>query len=477
MPRALAHALLTFLLGLLFCVASFHLASADEPQPTETGSDQPATGDPISFKRDVAPILMKNCLACHGQQEPKGEYQLSSYEKLMKEGYSGSPVITPGKPEESELLRLVSSEDADERMPKEADPLPAEAVERIKRWIEQGAKYDADDPKAPLASIVPQARHPDPPTVYRVAVPVTALAFGPDGSRLASSGYHEIILWNPSDGALISRIKDVAERTYGLAFSPDGTLLAAASGTPGQLGEVRLFSVADGALVRQLASLPDAAFGVAFSPDGSRLAACGADRSIRIFDVASGTQQVLIEDHADWVLAIAFSPDGAHLASASRDKTAKVFDAKTGESVLTYPGHNEIVYAVHFNADGTQVLSCGRDKKVHLWQVSDGKLLGDIGGFGGDVFGLIVEAGQIFTCGADRMIRQHEIEKRNEVRGYAGHGDWVYRIAYHDPTKRLASGAYDGEIRVWNVADGSLVTAFRGAPGFSPPAGNQQAAR
>ncbi|MBX7071937.1 MAG: hypothetical protein K1X71_02210 [Pirellulales bacterium] len=422
--------------------------------------------EPVSFKNQIAPLLINKCLACHGEQDPKGEYQIHTFERVLKDGYSGSPVISAGKPDESELLRLIASEEPEERMPKEADPLSPEQVALVRRWIEEGAKYDADDPKATLASIVPPATHPAAPPEYRVALPVTALAFSPDGARLAAAGYHEVTVWNPNDGALLQRIGNIAERVYGLAYSSDGALLAVAAGTPGSLGEVRLFSTADGSLVRHLVSLSDSALDVAFSPDGAKLAACAADRSIRVFDVATGAQEVLIEDHADWVMAIAWSPDGSKLASASRDKTAKVFDAKTGDAIITYPGHAEIVYSVDFNADGTQVLTSGRDKKIHVWSVAEAKLVGDIGGYGQDVLAVDCQGGQIFSCSADHTVRQHALDSRAETRNYAGHADWVYALAYHDGLKRLATGGYDGEVRVWNVADGAPIATFKAAPGL-----------
>lgn len=463
--------------GLLGAIAS---SRADEPAAEQTpasptpaavaedaAKEEGAAPPPVSFQKEIAPLLVQACLACHGDKDPQGEYQLTTFENLTKHGYSDSPVVTPGKPAESELYNLISAEDADVRMPKEADPLSAAQVALVHRWIVEGAKYDAADPQAPLASILPPATHVDPPESYRVALPVTALAFHPQGTELAVGGYYEITIWNPVDGALLRRIKNVAQRTYGLAYSPDGSRLATASGAPGQMGEVRLYDAAQGTLVAQLGSMSDVAFDVAFSPDGAKIAACGADRSIRIFDVATGQQEVLIEDHADWVLGIAWSPDGARLASASRDKTAKLFDAKTGDALVTYPEHGEPVYGVAFNADGTQVLSAGRDKRILIWNPADGKQVAAIGGFGNEVFQIAFSAGQIYGCSADKTVRQFAAENRAAVRSYAGHADWIYSLAISEPTRRLATGSYDGEVRVWNLDDGALITTFRAAPGLS----------
>ncbi len=111
-----------------------------------------AADAPVSFSKDIAPIFVKNCQACHGPREAKGAYQLYNFELLMKPGESGDPAISAGKPEASYLYSLVAESDKDIRMPKDGDPLPAEQVALIKRWITEGAKYDAADPKATLAS-------------------------------------------------------------------------------------------------------------------------------------------------------------------------------------------------------------------------------------------------------------------------------------------------------------------------------------
>jgi len=442
--------------------------SSANPQPAAKGAkaDDPAAGLPVvSFRRQVAPILVEQCLACHGQDDPEGEFQLFDFEHLLKRGVSGTPSITPGSAAQSELFLRLCEKDEDRRMPSEADPLPAAQVQLIQHWIDQGAKFDGKDVKTPLASLIPRRAHPDPPETYRRPLPITALAFSPDGSELAVSGYHEVIVLHTADGSLARRIRDVDQRVYGLSYSSDGSLLAVAAGTPGSSGEIGLYRADNGQLVRSLATMADVALGVEFSPDGKRLAGCSADRTVRIFDVAGGEQQVLIEDHADWVLDVAFNHDGSRLATASRDKTAKIFDTATGESLATFRGHGDVVFAVAFKPDGKAVFSAGRDKRVRIWNPADGKQIAEIGGFGRDIYDLLLADGQVFTASADRIVRQHDAETRKLVRNYSGHADWVFSLAYLGANHLLASGGYDGEVRLWNTEDGSLVRGLIAAPG------------
>lgn len=440
------------------------LAAADDKAEKPAGDKK---ADPVSFSKDIAPILLKNCQACHGQKDAKSNYRLHTYQQMLKPGDFELPTVTAGKLDESELYRIVAEEtDPDSWMPKEGDRLPAEEIALIKRWIEEGAKYDAKDKEAPLASIVPTAKHADPPEAYRVPLPVTAVAFSPDGKELAVGGYHEITVWDPAAGNLLRRIKNVAERTYRLAYSPDGKYLAAASGDPGRLGEVRLFDAASGKLARVLGTMSDAAFAVAFSPDGQRLAASSADRSIRVYDVESASQLVLIEDHADWVMSVAWSHDGNLLVSASRDKTSKVFDANTGQSQITYSGHGNTVYDASFSPDNKQVLSGGADKQIHVWNVSDAKKTANIGGFGNEVYVSQVIGDQLYCASADKTAKQFNVNDRKLIRNYAGHTDWVYTLAVNPEAKRLATGTYDGEVRIWNTEDGAEVVKFFAAPGY-----------
>lgn len=438
----------------------------------------------VSFRKDVAPVLVKRCLACHGEQKFKGGYRLHTFESLMKPGKSGDVPVAAGKPQESILLQMIVSGE----MPKSADPLPKEEVDSITKWIAGGAKFDGDDLKGEIVSSVIWT-HPDPPEVYSRPFPITAIAFRPDGKELAVGGHHEITVWNAEDGTLLRRIKNVAERTYALAYSKDGSQLAAAGGTPGQLGEVRLFQSADGKLIRPVGSMSDCAFDVAFSPDGKRIAACGADHRVRVYDIATGEQDLLIDDHTDWVMGVAWSPDGGKIASASRDKTCKVFDAKTGDLLLTYPDHASTVYDIAFNADGSQAISCGGDNRIRVWHPTDQgyedkemkkkkrQHIHEISGFNGELFHLKFHDGRVFACSSDQTVRQHDAAKRNQIQQYTGHGAWVFALDYNPATKRLATGSLDGEVRIWNAeekdAAKALVATFIAAPGYKPPTAQQ----
>ena len=424
-----------------------------------------AQDTPVSFRNDIAPVLAKKCVACHSPEKTKGGFQLHTFAALSKGADSKSPTVTAGQPEKSELFLRLVAPDPDDRMPQKDDPLPPAQIALIRRWIQEGAKFDGPDPSAPLATLIPREPHPLPPEIYPHPVPVLALAFSPDGREVATGGYHEILFWNSSDGKLLRRLKNLAERTQHLAYSPDGSWLAAASGTPGKIGEIKLFHPRTGEEIKTLVTTPDAQFAVVFSPDGARLAAGGADNAIRIFNVASGAQERLIEQHADWVFSLAWSPDGARIASASRDKSARLFDAATGQMEHAYLGHNEAVFDVVFSPDGKRIISAGRDKKIHLWQDDAPKKASEISGFDGDVLALAGDGPNIFSAGADKKIRQHSIAKGELVRTFSGHHDWVYSLAVNRETGKLASGGYDGEVRIWSLDTGKLAVKFFAAPG------------
>ncbi len=112
------------------------------------------TAQPISFSRDVGPILSDRCFKCHGPDE--GARQADLRLDLRDEALY---VLAPEEPGESELLRRITSTDPDEQMPPPDSKLSISAaeIETLRRWIEQGASYERHWAFAPLAEAQPPA--------------------------------------------------------------------------------------------------------------------------------------------------------------------------------------------------------------------------------------------------------------------------------------------------------------------------------
>ncbi|CAN5886045.1 hypothetical protein BH23PLA1_BH23PLA1_31290 [soil metagenome] len=433
--------------------------------------DDDDKAETVSFLKDVAPILVENCVGCHNPRKAESRYDLTTFSKLAEGGAMGEGImLEPGDPDLSYFVELIR-EDGIPRMPYDTDPLPKEKIEIIEKWVLQGAEYDGDDPDDDWVAMLNRSRTVEIPERYPRPMPITALAFGPDGDSILTSGYHEINAFDLESGALAHRTPGLGERVYDIAVSPDGQWMATASGDPGQFGLGRLWKVAeDGAIepAGDLVESEDAVFAAAFRPDGKHVAFAGADRAIRVFEVESGERVAQIEDHADWIFDIAYSPDGKRIASASRDKTSKVFDAEAFESLVTFPGHGDTVYSVAFSGDGQLVASGGEDKQVRLWNhESEAKQARNIQGFEGPVFGLLFadEGKQLVTTGADGKIRVFDPDSGKPLHTLEGHNDWVYSLALSPDGKTLASGSWDGEVRLWGLEEAKLIKTFLAAPG------------
>src|SRR5437016_6652769 len=119
-----------------------------------------AATNQIQFNRDVRPILADNCYACHGpdKNQRKADLRLDSEESALADR-GAYKIITPGKPEQSELYRRISSVDPKVHMPQPrfGKNLTAKQVETIRQWIAQGAKWQKH------WSLIPPKRHDLPP--------------------------------------------------------------------------------------------------------------------------------------------------------------------------------------------------------------------------------------------------------------------------------------------------------------------------
>jgi len=128
----------------------------------------PAAAGEIDFNRDIRPILSNKCFTCHGPdtEARQASLRLDSFAGATGETDSGDAAITPGDPGKSELIRRITTDDVDERMPPAefGKSLSAAEKETLTRWIREGAPYakhwSYNPPQRPatpdpLASVTP----------------------------------------------------------------------------------------------------------------------------------------------------------------------------------------------------------------------------------------------------------------------------------------------------------------------------------
>jgi hypothetical protein len=109
--------------------------------PPESPPPQIPPTTHVSFVADIAPIIKESCFKCHGgEKSVKGGLNLSTKALMMKGGDSGA-VIVLMKPLESSFYTLLLSKESEERMPKKAKRLPGDQIEKIRRWILDGAEW------------------------------------------------------------------------------------------------------------------------------------------------------------------------------------------------------------------------------------------------------------------------------------------------------------------------------------------------
>ncbi|MGK2860843.1 MAG: DUF1553 domain-containing protein [Chitinophagaceae bacterium] len=98
-------------------------------------------GRKVDFSADVKPILNKKCITCHGGVKAKAGFSVLFREDALAKTESGKPAIIPGDPDGSEMIRRISSNDPEERMPYKHEALSKQEISILKRWIKQGAQW------------------------------------------------------------------------------------------------------------------------------------------------------------------------------------------------------------------------------------------------------------------------------------------------------------------------------------------------
>ncbi|HIM23843.1 MAG TPA: hypothetical protein EYM30_06545, partial [Verrucomicrobia bacterium] len=235
----------------------------------------------VSFYNEIRPILQGQCHGCHQPAKAKGEYVMTTFVQLLKGGESEEKAIVPSKPDESHLITLITPIDGEAEMPQKGDPLPAEQIALITRWVAEGA---ADD--TPVGA--KQRYDKDNPPVYSLPPVISSIDYSPDGTLIAVAGYHEVLLHNADGSGLAARLIGLSERVQKVKFSNDGKKLAVAGGLPARSGEIQIWNVGSRKLSMSIPVGYDTVFGVSWSPDNSKVAVGLSDSTVRAFDISNG---------------------------------------------------------------------------------------------------------------------------------------------------------------------------------------------
>ncbi len=132
--------------GLLLAAVCFFLGSTAYGQA-------PAHVDRLSFRQQVAPILVKKCLGCHNELKASGGLSMTTFAALKRGGkMAGETILRPGDPDGSSLIESVR-EGAALRMPYKLPPLTQVEIGTLSRWVKEGAEFDGPSASQTAAGI------------------------------------------------------------------------------------------------------------------------------------------------------------------------------------------------------------------------------------------------------------------------------------------------------------------------------------
>ncbi|MFA0731880.1 MAG: hypothetical protein LKKZDAJK_001570 [Candidatus Fervidibacter sp.] len=441
---------------------------------------------PVSYSKDIQPLLLKRCVVCHGEKKAEHDLRLDSYEAVMKGDREG-PVVVPGKSNESRLYLVVAGKKEPKMPPDPLPPLTPTELELLRRWIDEGAKADTAVPMpSPTQKPTPTPLPTPSPKPQRLKVnlavaetPLTvtvdfgptpalcALAFLPDGKRLLVGGYGEIVVWDLSEGQLAGRWGNLSGTVTAMAVSKDGRRVAVASGAPQQSATVTVLDEG-GATVARFTDPQDLVYSLAFSPDGKWLAAASADKAVYVWDLAAGKLAKALKEQADWMLGVAFSADGKWLAAGGADRLARIFDVANWQLVRKLE-HPETVFRLAFQPNGHLLaVAIGglSERGIWIWNAENGQRVRTLGGMKEPVLDVAFSPdGKLLAAAvADGTVRLYDAN--GNVRAtFQGHSDWVNAVAFHPDGMRLASASSDGTVRLWHTDGRSLAVLVQWAAG------------
>ncbi len=327
---------------------------------------------------------------------------------------------------------------------------PAHGIEaRTKRGEAERSKCSTRLTSFFLAASIAIAAPPTPPN------PSYSLAWAPNGQTIAVGGFREVRLYDASGKQIKTKLTGSTEAVRAVAYSRDGSLLAAGAGLPGRKGEVIVWRGTEQIL--RIDGHTDCVYGLAFSPNEKLLATSSYDKLIKLWDVATGKEVRTLKDHIDAVYALAFTPDGKRLVSGSADRSIKIWDVASGERLYTLSEPTDGINTIVLDPTGRRVAAAGLDKSIRIWSLGEkaGTLEQTQIAHEDQILRLAwsPSGDMLVSAGADRVIKFLRLPNLEEARVIDKQSDWINGLAFSPDGRSLAAARFDGSLSVYDVSN------------------------
>ncbi len=453
---------------------------------TEATPAMATEGPKVTFTNDIFPIFEQKCLSCHEEGKRRGGLSLATFNHAMEGGSSGQ-VISPGDPDGSRLVKLIQL-DMEPIMPPKGEPLDDATIDLIRAWIAAGAPRDpgskvmlakATTPKAPQEIFV-AASLDGPPPMPEVALAAAtaphprptvarALAASPTAPLVAVAGDRQALIYNLDTFALMGALPFPEGDIFSMTFSFNGQLLLAAGGQEGAAASAVVWDIRKGERVGTYGRGYDTILAGDISPDHRMIALGGPDRKARVYSTADGSLLYECGQHTDWVMSVKFSPDGELLATGDRGGNLFLWQAANGRPVEALRGHTGSVNELAFTLDSTILASAGGEGKVFLWDTWGYRAIRNFDAHAGAVFSVdISKTNELLTSGTDGLTKRFSMEGK-EIAKFESVGDWAYQTAFGKGGAVAVTGAWTGNVAVWNLADAARLATLTTNPAPAAP--------